>query len=383
MKHPFWLVNSSLLLLILIVVGFIVFTRQTIPQKLPIKRPMVPQAVTQQQPVDITKIYEEDLFNTYRETIKQVEQVKLALPVPTPPQPIKVEIPEEPKQPFLPPLDATLKGIMMVSDESFCTAMIIDNKTKQEHNYKIGDLLEDAQLVKIFPSKVLLIRSNGQQESLYLTEKDALIDPILSHQHDNWAHITRKKSSTEISIDPFAFVKTIPNLGLLFDRFDISTAYKDGKSIGCKLGKIIENSLAQALLFEPGDLILKVADLPIETIEQRMIAYEKITGKKVGDQFTLEISRKNSPLTLTVKLEDFENDLTLQNTQSTRNRTEETGILQGPSSEELELQFEAILKEKYAFAPTTQDLIIAQKKAMLNEGKEERLQDFLLADKNT
>ena len=43
---------------------------------------------------------------------------------------------------------------------------------------KTGDVIEDAQLMRIFSNKVVLVRSNGQQEVLYLREKDAKTDPI-------------------------------------------------------------------------------------------------------------------------------------------------------------------------------------------------------------
>ena len=37
--------------------------------------------------------------------------------------------------------------------------MIQDNKTMQEGTYKVGDLIQDAQLIRIFKNKIIFLTS--------------------------------------------------------------------------------------------------------------------------------------------------------------------------------------------------------------------------------
>ena len=377
MRHPLWLLNSLLLGIIVLALGFALMSRQTLPKKLMTKvKPTHIQKPQTSESVDITKIYENDLFNTYREILAPVEETHYVKPIPNPPTTSPVVIPEEPKQPFFPPLDASLKGVMMVNDDSLCIAMIMNNKTKKESNYKIGDIIEDAQIVKILPTKILLIRSNSQQETLYLTEKDIANDPVLTQEEENWIHVIKKVSDNSYSIDPTTFVQSIPNLGFFIDMLNISTVYKSGKSIGCKIGKVTPKSIGESMGLQQNDIVQKIYGISAETIEQRLQIYEKIKNTNLNENFTIEILRANNPITLTIMLENFENNLDNLAKQASAPET----MLQSPSPDEIELEYERILKEKYAFAQTTQDILIAQKKAMLHEGKEERLQDFSLSN---
>jgi len=99
-----------------------------------------------------------------------------------------------PKPKFLDPLDITLKGIIvLVHNDSKNRAIIADNKTNKELTYKVGSAIEDAQLIRILSNKVIFLRSNGQQEVLYLREKDAELDPVYTII-DNWDGIIQKEA---------------------------------------------------------------------------------------------------------------------------------------------------------------------------------------------
>ena len=267
MRHPFWILNTSLLVLLLVCAGFIFFTQQTLPKKLGGgKKSLTVKHVSafpvDTEVVDITKIYENDLFDTYHEKIMPPVEPDYTSPIPTPPSPTQVEIPEEAVTPFLPPLQVTLKGIMILNDESKNVVIIEDNTTKKEENYKVGDSLDDAQLIRILHNRIILIRSNGQFETLYLSEKDVIDQTVENDQKDGWAQTVRKVSDNAVEVDPTSFVEVVPTLAQFIDLFDITTVYKRGKSIGCRIGKITQGSLPEALGFEPSDIILSIAGMP-------------------------------------------------------------------------------------------------------------------------
>ena len=288
-------------------------------------------------------------------------------------------MPVETEQPLLPPLNLTLKGIMIISDDSNNIAIIADNTTTKEKNYKVGDMLQDAQIIKIFSNRVVFIRSNGQQETLYLTEKDILNDPLTVQEKDNWNEVTHKKEDGVFNIDPTMFIQIIPNLALLIDMLDITTVFKEGKSIGCRLGDIDANGFGAALGLKKYDIITKIANVPVTTLDERMHAYQEVIKLNKNDSCKIELLRNNAPITLTYTLVNLQNPLML-NAKNISANAEKIGILEGPTPEELEQERIIMLKEKYQFAPTMQEIMLQQKKAMLHEGQEKRLQDFSFPD---
>ncbi|MFT6765733.1 MAG: type II secretory pathway component PulC [Alteromonas naphthalenivorans] len=375
MRHPFWIINSSLLLLFAVCLGFVFLSRPIIPKpkKVKAKAHVTAHHVAV---INIANIYDNDLFDTYHEQVKPAVEPDYAKPIPNPPGPTTVHLPDEPKQPFLPPLEATLKGIMLLSDESNNIAVIADNKTKKDENYKVGDPIEDAQVVRILRNKVILIRSNGQQETLYLNGKSADTDSALVENEEDWSHLIKKISNHDFLLDPQAFTDLVPNLAHFIDMFDLTTVYKEGKSIGCRIGKITHSSLGVAMGLEPYSIVNKIAGIPATKTDERLHIYNKLTSLKIGDSCIVEITHNHQPITLTFKLHDLRDPLTKD--RSHDDDEEETGALKGPSDEELERERIATLKERHTFAPTVQEIMIDQRKKMLAEGKAGKLKDFSL-----
>ncbi len=384
MRHPLWIINSSLATLLFLSLGFIFFTRQELPKKKNSPKQSPGQApIKKVEAISLSKIYENDLFDTVKQPIPELQQPEHLKEAPQPPAQTQIIIPTEPEQPLLPPLGLTLKGVMIISDDSNNIAMIADNSTSKQKNYKVGDMIQDAQIIKIFSNRVVLIRSNGQQESLFLTEKDMKSDPLLINEKERWIDVVYKMDDGVYKVDPEAFQQAIPNLSLLIDLFDITTVYKEGKSFGCRIGSINHSTLATSLGFENHDIITKVFNLPITTVNEKVEAYKAVAGLKKGDMFKIEILRNNKPVILIYKIDDLQDSLFKNIEKTSKLNTvvaDKTGILEGPSPEELEQQKIALLKEKYQFAPTMQEIILEQKKAMMHEAQEKRLQDFSFSD---
>lgn len=372
MRHPLWILNSSLLLLLLVCVGFIVFTQKTLPKKIENKKSNTARRLTETEstPIDITKIYENDIFDTYHEAINPATQPDYVNPIPTPPSPSSVEIPEDPVIPFLPPLQVSLKGIMIVNDESKNVAVIEDNATRKEENYKIGDSVEDAQLIRILYNKVILVRSNGQFETLYLSEKDITNQALATDEKDNWKDVVLKKSEYLFDIDPVAFVDAIPGLSQFIDMFDVTTIYKKGLSVGCRIGSVTAGSLAHVLGLQSQDILRDVAGISTATPDQRYEIYEKITQLKIGSSFTVELERDGRIQSLGFTLVDLQNPLSEPlSDKPSENEGQKVGILKGPSAAELEEERVKALEERYKFAQTAQDILIEQRR-MMTENKE-------------
>ena len=209
MQQPFWKLNLGLLLVVSSLLAAMFFYKVHLQRPVPI----IPEKATEQDfikkpEIDITKIYRNDLFNTRISEKTSSEKRAEAQPIPPPPQPIKVPPPPVELPKFLDPLPITLTGIFMLNDEAKNRTIIINNKTKEEKTYKIGDEIEDAQIIAIFPEKVLLVRSNGQQEMIYLRQDTANAEAKKITQKD-WNRVVKKLQTNEFLIDRQEFTNEI------------------------------------------------------------------------------------------------------------------------------------------------------------------------------
>ncbi len=357
MRHPFWIVNSSLLLLLLLTASMLYLLRMPIPQK----ESITPTATTTGKKsaaaftVNISKIYEHDLFDTYQKEEPQV--VAASVPeVPESPQPIVATTPKPPEPLFVDPLDVVLRGISIIStEESKNRAVIEDTKTGTEKMYKIGDFVYDAQLIRIFNNKIILLRSNGQQEVLYVRETDAKTDPVYVSV-GGWQDVAHFQENGTIAVVRQEFVSRVKNLAAFLDLLDLTTAYKDGVSMGCRIGIVESNSLAYQLGLRPSDIIISVNDIPTALTQDRVKIFKTITNLSDEQPFRVSLIRNGKEYTLTYIIE-------------TKQGLKKEAILAEKSSEEQERKDKEIMSQKHQFAPTIDEIRKREKELMMHKGK--------------
>jgi type II secretory pathway component PulC len=358
MRQPFWIINTSLLLLALVAAGFVYFARPTIPAReeiepAPYRTPTKMESAT----FNISKIYEYDLFDTYQKELLPTESRGHVSPLPQPPTPLPIRIPEEPKPQFIEPLPITLKGIVVVlNDDSKNRAIIMDNRSNKEISYRVGDMIEDAQLIRIFSNKVILMRSNGQQEVLYLREKDAKLDPTYANI-DSWDGVIAQTNPYHYTVNTAEFINRIQSLGQFIDTLELITAYKQGESVGCRVNNVGPGSLGQALGFNKHDIILKINDISIALTQNRLTIYNQIIGLKTNDTIRVTLLRNNQEITMEYLLQEVR-----------QARKQDIG-LRKPSPEEVTAEQRKQLEQKHSFAPTLQEIRSREKTNMLEKGK--------------
>ena len=359
MKHPFWIINLGLLSLVLTIFAFVYFSRTTIPSKVEIEPTEVAPIKEQKVTINAKKIYEDDLFGTFLRDISPMKRPEDTLPFPTPPAAQKITIPAIAEPEFLDPLQVTLKGIIVVgSNDAKNRAMVQDNKTLQEGTYKVGDFIQDAQLIRIFRNKIIFLRLNGQQEVLYLREQDAKEDPAYTINHE-WNTVIKKTGMNLYLINPKSFVDQVKNLTEFINLLNATTAYQEGKSVGLRIGVLNKSALGELLGLQNGDIILTINTIPTQTTEERLAIYKNITSLKIGNTITVELIRKNKPLTITYTLEDF--------------NTKETNKSQSETKQETAFLFpqknEIIKQQHYAFAPTIDKIKKADHRMVMHNKK--------------
>jgi type II secretory pathway component PulC len=350
MRQPLWLLNLLLLIGLMFTLVFIFMSKI----KLPAKKNLFTQDYkvevkdTPSEKIDTSVIYKKDLFGTLQEDHpKQIIKKKETLPIP--PAIIAPKTPEVQSVKFLEPLPITLTGIIFFDDKYLNRVIITDNREKKDSIYKLEDEIEDAQIIKILKDRAVLLRSNGQQEVIYLKQEVNNIEhSILTNK---WDKIVSRKSSNIYSLDINEFTHAIKNLSELIFKLDLKTAVKNKKTIGLAVGEIDSNSLAYAMGLSKGDVILEINNMPLSSQDNRMDAYNIIT-----ENVPLEISIK---LTSNGEVKTIKYELTnLNKSESLKSKIKESAL----SSNEIELNH-----QKYK--DTVKDIRLRDKQNMFKYKK--------------
>ncbi len=359
MKQPVWIINSSLLLLCILGIAMMYFNSPEIPER----QEITPEVPIRSKPrvttkINISTIYDNDLFNTYQPPLPQPEIKDYAKKMPVAPMPQPLYMPHEGPPHFLEPLPIRVTGIIIVGDKQKDTTMITNIKTQEEVSYRLGSKIQDAQLIQILPNRIILIRSNGQQEILYLRKEDA----VKAEQEDRpWSTVIERINPTSYRIDPDEFTQKAKNLGNVIDLLDLTTAYKEGASVGCRIGMSGPKSLANALGLRVGDIIQQVDAMPATTTEDRLALYDYIIARKLGDSLTIELLRGNKKIKYIITLGELE---------SAKSAIIKPGAVTSEKTEqEIEQEKIKLLEQKHHFAPTINQIREQERKAMWHHGK--------------
>lgn len=361
MRKPLWILNSALLLLIIGALFFIFFSDVAVDSRQSIEPD--PQKIFTLKEVsvfkDIKDIYENDIFETYIKPEQELETKKEVVPeLPAPPVKVDPIAPSDPEPIFFEPLNLTLKGVVTIGGGADSSAIILDDKTKREAVYKVGDKIDDAQLIRIFDTKVIFVRANGQQEVFYLRERDAQTDPMFLNI-DDWNGIVKKEDQNNYLVSKAMFASRVKNLSQFIDLLHLTSVYYNGKSVGCRVGDVAKDSLAFKLGLRTADIILSVADIEPISAKNRLMIYEKICELKDKESFVVRLQRGQDAYTLWYKLEDFvpseEKRVTLPNFST-------------PSAAQIKEEQERLMRDKYKFAPTEEEIRRRERQNMVGFG---------------
>lgn len=372
MRQPLWIVNSSLVV-IASVAGAVFFAmKQAIPSSVSLRVSALEKSPDKIiQSIDLEKIYHNDLFGTYiPQNAPMIKDEFEIPPMPTPPLEIAPRIPTPSAPTFIEPLNVILKGVIYINDDALSSIAIVqDNVSKAEYNYRIGDLIEDAQLLKIFPHSVIVLRSNGQQETLYLRDEDAMKDINLEVNINADQVIFAKPSQPGIyQIYVPAFIEKIPSVGQFIDALDLTTVYKQGKPVGLRVGKIQQISLAQQLGLQTEDVIETIQEISVDSIDNRMKAFETISMLPMGSTIHVTLLRNQESLGLQYVLMD---EIPLHNAaqQQVTSTDFASSSFSDQAKQDLEDKRKQVLQQRYKFAPTLQQIENSERMNMLKNKK--------------
>jgi len=301
-RQQLWIINSTLLVLMLLSTFAAYLIKKDLPRSQQKRRTViVNETKSPRLIVTPEKIYQNDLFDTFTPPNEPLPTAKnLVTPIPqlniksapTPPKAARVE--------FIPPLDITIRGIVMSPTPKNSIAMIADQIGK-EQIYHIGDKINDGQVIKITKNQVIIIRGNGQQETFYLRKPEKL-SPGLS----SWDLAVRKIDNLLYHIDPIELTKELTSLGEVIEALDLCAAYKDGASIGVRVGSTKHHPLAATIGLTSGDVITKINDLPATTSKERIAIYDAVAALPMGGHIHVTLLRDGKEVALSYLLKRLE-----------------------------------------------------------------------------
>jgi type II secretory pathway component PulC len=369
MRQPLWLLNSSLFFLFLVALCLAFLLRQKPLHWISIEPTTYIKMIKKEvSATEIAKIYENDLFDTYQKEEEKKEKPLEHL-MPAPPTPQAAVIPEPEVPTFLEPLQATLRGVIVVGDDRKNRIIIENTKTKEEGSLHIGETFEDAQLLRIFRNRAIFIRSNGQEETLYLTEKDAAGAPEALGAA-LWEDVIKKTSDTTFIVDPAMFVEYVTSLAQFIEDLDLITVYRKGQPFGTRVGKVEEGSFGSILGLQVGDIITKINGTPATDISKRVEIYNKVRTLPLGQTITVNLLRHNTEeIKLSLKLQELEHSRVVTLGGQPRKVQELTKTI-----EDIEKEKEEIMQQKYSFAPTVNEIKKREKQVILKKVKKKELQ---------
>ncbi|KKQ32653.1 MAG: hypothetical protein US49_C0006G0104 [candidate division TM6 bacterium GW2011_GWF2_37_49] len=305
MKLQLWIINSAFILVLIVALVLSNLFKQDPPvvhinailQKGDIKSLEVAPA----EALNLEKIYQNDVFGTYVAPIVTAVKKSFITPIPEP-QTITFNPPPEAKQVnFLPPLSISIKGIIAAAEEQNSVVMIAD-ETNKEKMYHLGDRLKDAEIIRISRNKVVLLRSNGQQETFYLIKED-----LSSLAPERWNNIVKKTNAQNYKIDPYAFLEEVETFGSFMERAAIlGIAYSQGNQIGIKIGDTKDCDVANNIGLVQSDIITSVNGINTSESKNRTQLYDLITQMKVGDKIDINLLRSGQNISITYELTKLE-----------------------------------------------------------------------------
>lgn len=246
------------------------------------------------------KIYKNDIFGTF--LVKQDKPAKQTLvsPIPDFTPPAALPAPAIPTYDFIPALEVTIKGIIMSDDENRCVVMIEDD-SKKESLYHIGDKIKDAQIIKIAKNEVIFLRgANGQLETSFLRKGDALIN---KDPQTPWKYIVKSVDDSHYEIDPNNFKLEVDSLGNFLERVSVvGTAYQKGVPSGIKIGQLDKGDLGEILGLQQGDVIVSINNKSPGVPKERMDIYNMLTEAKLDYTATVTLKRAGADKVMYYKL---------------------------------------------------------------------------------
>ena len=305
MKQHLWAVNSFLLSLLAVTIAGMLALQQPVPRHTPAVLPETKLEKIATLPA-LEELYgPNDLFGLF--TAPTAPAIK-TIEIPKPPQFTAPPTPPTPKSAALklvPPLSISISGIIFSPKRPDRSVAMISDDTNKEMMYRLGDTIKDGMIIKITQDRVVILRSNGQQETFFL-RKDITLES-LNEKAEKTADGDAEKLATttgentyDLSLEIFG--KKVQSLGDFLQEFDLMPIYRQNVIKGFKVTSSDAGSFPATLGFSVGDVITKINDIDVASIENRVKIYDMLTTLPPSKKVTVTAVRNQKEVNKIISL---------------------------------------------------------------------------------
>lgn len=177
-------------------------------------------------------------------------------------------------------------------DEKTARAVILDKTNRGFQSlYKVGDTIQDAEILRILRGKVVL-RVGDKNQVLTMEEKPAS-SPGASRtrraRRPGLSASRQARAGTTITLDSAVVNKSLENITQLLSQVRVRPHYQSGRADGLMLSQVRPNSIFTRLGLRNGDIIQTIDGEEIESPDDIMDFYEEL---KDGSSVSLGIKRR-------------------------------------------------------------------------------------------
>lgn len=303
MKQHLWALNSSLLCIFGLTIFASLGLQTTAPRHQTIIAPPAPTIKVSHNP-SLEELYgPRDLFGLF---VKPTTPTVKTLEIPKAPQFTVPPMPQTPKNSSLklaPPLSLLISGIIFSPERPDRSVAMISDDTNKETLYHLGDRIKDGMIIQISQDRLVILRSNGQQETFFL-RKDVTLES-LNGKGDGDAStekVALETAENTYTLSKEIFSRRIQSLGDFLQEFDLMPLYAQGKIKGFTVGATEDDSCALDLGLKTNDMITKINDYDIAEIKNRVKIYEMLTQGEYAQPIVIKVIRDGKELTKTINV---------------------------------------------------------------------------------
>lgn len=185
----------------------------------------------------------------------------------------------------------------VAGDNQTAVAVIEETDKRRQGLYKVGDSVQDATVKMILRGKVVL-RVGDKDEVLTMEESSS--ERASSSRTEKEDRVSRApRRGTSITLRRSDIQKSLGNINTLLSQVRIRPHFTDGRADGLALSHIKAGSIFAKLGLRDGDIVQGVDDRPIESPDDILSFYNKLTS---GSRISLQINRNGRQRTINYRL---------------------------------------------------------------------------------
>jgi len=183
----------------------------------------------------------------------------------------------------------------VAGDEEVACAVIENVKTKIQDLYKIGDIIEGAQVETIERNRIVLF--NGvQREELNLYVAGGVSDPVektaepvmVMARKPGFAEVVNIISPTEREINKKAFLAKVGGMEAILRTVEVTPYVVNGKEEGLRINGLEDLSMARYVGFENGDVIQVING---QTVTNQRKAFQILRKARAQSSLDIQLLR--------------------------------------------------------------------------------------------